>query len=329
MTQPKPQRLSSLDLVEALQLGHAVVTLHDLKVLASLGRPSAAGDLATKHRLNAAMLRGTLDYVAARTDLIRKTGNRFVATQGYSNEARFLLDMYAGAYGGNAMQLAKLLRKPALAPRAVDRVRHARAFGTACGWAPGVLPKIVRQLQFNYVLDLGCGPATLLLDLAAHDPGFVGWGLEVNPAMCRTARANIRAGRLGKRIRVLEGDSNRLRTTLPSSILANVRAVTASQVVNEMFGAGPAGAVAWLRGIRKVLPGRPLLISDYYGRLGVRTRRLQRETLLHDYAQLISGQGVPPVNVEEWRALYSESGCRLAHVIEDKNTTLFVHIVVL
>jgi hypothetical protein len=51
--------------------------------------------------------------------------------------------------------------------------------------------------------------------------------------------------------------------------------------------------------------------------------------LLHDYAQLISGQGVPPAGLDEWKAIYSEAGCRLAHVIEDRATPLFVHIVLL
>jgi hypothetical protein len=79
----------------------------------------------------------------------------------------------------------------------------------------------------------------------------------------------------------------------------------------------------------KVLPDRPLLIADYYGRLGRKKGRISRETLLHDYAQLISGQGVPPASAVEWRSIYSRAGCRLVHIIEDKKTTRFVHILVL
>ena len=81
-------------------------------------------------------------------------------------------------------------------------------------------------------------------------------------------------------------------------------------------------------GLRQALPGRPLLLSDYYGRLGSDAEE-QRETLLHDFVQLISGQGVPPPGLDEWRAIYAEAGCRLAHVIEDQTTTQFVRIVVL
>lgn len=329
MTQARPEPLSAFDLVEALQLGHAVSTLHDLKILASLEQPSTAEALASKRRLDPNLLRGVLEYVAERTDLVCKTGARFVATRGYSSQSRFLLDLYAGAYRSNAAQLKKLMRKPSLAPSAVDRVRHARAFEEVGALALGWVAQIIRQLQFNYVLDIGCGPAALLVQLAAQDPKFVGWGLEVNPAMCRAARASIRAARVGRRVKLLEGDSTHLRAVLPADAHSNIQTVTACQVANEMFGAGSSRTLTWLRGIRRMLPGRPLLLSDYYGRLGSKVRGPHRETLLHDYAQLISGQGVPPAAIAEWRAIYAEAGCRLMHVIEDRGTTRFMHIVML
>jgi hypothetical protein len=107
---------------------------------------------------------------------------------------------------------------------------------------------------------------------------------------------------------------------------AAVCAVTACNVANEMFTDGYSRAVDWLRGLRKALPGRPLLIDEYYGRLGKQKGRAHRETLLHDYAQLISGQGVPPASAAEWRTIYKRAGCRLVHIIEDKTTTRFIHL---
>ena len=38
------------------------------------------------YSLDAGLLRGMLEYVAARTDLLRKSGERFVATPGYSSQ---------------------------------------------------------------------------------------------------------------------------------------------------------------------------------------------------------------------------------------------------
>jgi SAM-dependent methyltransferase len=323
-----PDQWEVFDLVEAFQLCHAVIALHELEVFAALKKPATADEVVAKYPLDAGLLRGVLEYVAARTDLLRKSGERFVATRRYWGHSQFLLDLYVGAYGGNATQLARLLRDPSGAPKAVDRIRYARAFGWDDGSTLGVLPELIRRLELNNVLDLGCGNAALLVDLASQDSRFVGWGIDLHRAMCRVARTRIRAARLGKRVQVLEGDCSDLASVLPKKVSALVGAVTACNVANEMFTEGHARAIAWLRGIRKLLPGRPLLIADYYGRLGNKKgRQLSRKTLLHDYVQLISGQGVPPSSAAQWRSIYSRAKCRLVHIIEDKATTRLIHIV--
>jgi SAM-dependent methyltransferase len=321
-----PGRRSTFDLVEGFQLAHAVATLDDLGLLASMKRPTSARTLATRHGLDASLLRGVLEYVAARTDLVRRSGERFVATRRYADDSRFLLGLYVGAYGGNAARLARLLRNPSTASSAVDRARHARAFEGVGGRGLGILPDLIRQLGLNHVLDLGCGTAALLLELAARDATFVGWGIDLNRGMGKVARARIRAARLDGRVHVLEGDCRAVGAVLPSRVRASIRAVTACNVANEMFARGHADVVAWLRGLRKALPGRPLLIADYYGRLGRKRGALDGQTALHDYVQLISGQGVPPAGAAEWRAIYTRAGCRLVHVIEDKSTTRFIHL---
>jgi SAM-dependent methyltransferase len=329
MTTPASEQWTTADLVEGFHVAHAVWALHDLGVLASMERPSTARALAAKHGLDAQLLQGVLEYVAERTDLVRKHRTRFAATTNYSAEARFLLDLYAGAYGTNAVQLARLLAKPSAAPDAVDHRRHARAFEHSSPAAVAWLTSFVQQLEWNRVLDLGCGPATMLVQLARENPEFQGWGLDANPAMCKTARARVRAARVSGRVKILEGDARRLRSALPAHVRSSAQAVTARQVANEMFGNGPSGAVAWLAAIRKALPGRPMLIEDYYGRLASKDGTAHRPTLLHDYAQLISGQGIPPAELAEWQKIYAAAGCRLAHVTEDTSSTRFIHVLVL
>lgn len=325
MTKP----LSALDLVEAFHLGHAVSALLDLEILDRLAEPQTAEALAERAGLDPQILRGTLEYVAARTVILSQTGECFVTTPSFSDQARFLLELYAGAYRRNAVRLKHLMGKPSVAPSVVDRGRHARAFEHAGEGPPGALVSIIQQLQLGALLDIGCGSGSLLVALAREDPRFTGWGLEINPAMCRVARAAIRAAGVGRRVKVREGDARQLQAALPATVRSSVRAVVASQVANEMFGAGSTGVVAWLREIRSALPDRPFLLSDYYGRLGRKVAPRERQVLLHDYAQLISGQGVPPASLAEWRAIYSEAGCRLVHVIEDGATTGFIHVLVL
>jgi hypothetical protein len=96
-----------------------------------------------------------------------------------------------------------------------------------------------------------------------------------------------------------------------------------------MFAHGTADIVRWLRQLRKALPGRPLIISDYYGQLGHRGAAADPMTLLHDFVQLTSGQGVPAPSWRAWRKIYTQAGCRLLHVIEADRGSWFIHIILL
>ena len=324
-----PDRWQTFDLVEAFQLAQAVVALHDLGVLEILGQPSTAEELAAKRKLDPDLLRGTLEFVAARTNLLRKSAaERFVVTRNYAAESRFLLNLYVGAYGGNAVELKKLLSNPSSAPAMVDRAHYAQAFAAFDGSALGILPEIIRQLGFEQMLDIGCGNGELLLALARKDSKFIGWGIDINRAMLRVAQDRIRRSHLEKRLLLFEGDCRNLKAALPARVRANIRSLAACNVANEMFHDGQRHCIKWLQQLRKLFPERPLLILDYYGQLGKKSRRgpMERKTLLHDYAQLISGQGIPPSNAREWRAIYSRAGCRLVHIIEDNTTTRFIHL---
>ena len=316
---------SVFDLVEAYQLSRAVAVLNDLKVFDS-AKPFSAKQVAAKHGIDATLLAGVLEYVALRTELLRRTvRDQFVVTR---SNSRFLIDLYTGAYGSTANQLAKILHNPAIAPASVDRVRYARAFESVDSAALGILPDVISALEFNFTLDLGCGNGDLMLELARRNESFVGWGIDSNPAMLKIARARLRVSHTRKRVRFLEADGARLRQKIPASIRSQVRSITCCNFVNEMFAHGERQAIDWFRELRKIFPGRPLLNCDYYGRLGrTRNRKLSRETLLHDYAQLISGQGIPPATMAEWRSIYSKAGCRLVHVIDDTSTTRFIHII--
>jgi SAM-dependent methyltransferase len=320
------RKWSVFDLVEAYQLSRAVAVLNDMNVFA-LTKPFSARQLAAKHGLDATVLAGILEYVALRTDLLRRAAcEQFAASR---NTSRFLIDLYTGAYGSTADQLAQILRDPAIASESVDRVRYARAFESPGSEAQGILPDMIVALNFNHTLDLGCGNGDLLLELARRNASFIGWGIDSNPAMLKIARARLREAHAGKRVRFMEADGARLRETVPENVRSQIRSITCCNFANEMFAHGEREAIKWFRELRKLFPERPLLNGDYYGRLGTKSRKVQRETLLHDYAQLISGQGIPPATLAEWRAIYSKAGCRLVHAIEDNSTTRFIHIIAL
>jgi SAM-dependent methyltransferase len=322
-------RWNTFDLVEAFQLAQAVTALHELGLLEKLHKSFAAEELAAQHKLDPDLLRGTFEFVAARTNLVRKSGrDRFAVTRNHAAESQFLLDLYVGAYGGNAIGLKKLLGNPVSASAMVDRVHYAQAFAAFDGRALGILPEIIHQLGFEQMLDIGCGNGELLLALARKDSNFIGWGIDNNRAMLKIARSRVLQSRLQKRLLFFEGDCRKLKAELPARVRAKIRTIAACNVANDMFQNGQQPCIKWLQQLRKVFPGCPLLIVDYYGRLGKksRPRAADHKTLLHDYAQLISGQGIPPATAKEWRAIYSQAGCRLIHIIEDNTTTRFIHL---
>ncbi len=321
-----PPLWSALDLAEGLQLAHTISTLHDLGVLAALDVPRSVDALAKALRLDAVLLGAALEFAAARSDLLSKRGQRFVVTDQYAPAARFVIDLYTGAFATNAVALPALLRRPARAGDAVDRARHARAFLHAPAGAEQMPAGLLHQLGMRSVLDLGCGPGALLCTMALHDDAFRGWGIDANPAMCKIARSRLREAGVSKRVRVVHGDGRLPAAALPMAVHAQIDAIVAGDLANELCANGAAAAEAWLRRLQRCFPKRLLLINDYYGRLGHARHRADRETLLHDYVQAISGQGIPPPDRKAWQALYRNAGVRLIHCIEDASTTRFLHL---
>ncbi len=319
-------RRSAFDLVEGLQLGHAAAALQRLGVLAAMDRFRTATALAEQFSLDAAMLAASLEFLAARSDLVIKRGKRFRVAVGYDPAARFLLDLYAGAFAGNAVALSSLLRRSDKAGAAVDRARHASAFLHVPAGAETLPADLLRRLGKRAVLDLGCGPANLLRAMALSDPDFRGWGIDGNPAMCRNARRRLREAGVAGRVRILRGDAGAPTASLPEAVRAAVDAVVAGDLINEWCADGALEAVARLRRLRNEFPGRLLLIGDYYGRLGHTGRGEDPETLLHDYVQAISGQGIPPPDFRAWRTLYRAAGLRPVHCIEDSASSRFIHL---
>ncbi len=302
-----------------------MAALHELGVLAALTRPRRPAEVAAELALDPAMLSGVLEYCAARTDIVERVGTRFAA-RNYDAATQYLLDLYAGAFAPNAVELAVLLRSPERAHDAVDRSRHARAFVRAPDGPEGTPAALLAQLGVRRVLDLGCGQGALLRAMAVADDEFQGWGIDANPTTCRGARMAMCDAGVSGRVRIIRGDGFRPERHLTTKMIESIEAVVARDLLDELFAQDATAATSWLRGLRAEFPSRLLLIGDYYGRLGHRRARGDRRTLLHDYAQVITGQGVPPPTRAAWAAIYRDAGVRLIHVMEDRSTTKFLHL---
>jgi SAM-dependent methyltransferase len=320
----KPQ--SAFDLAEGFHLGHALLALEQHGILSSLTHPTTAGSLARRHKVDRYLLQAALHLLAARTNLIARRGDKFRLTRQYDAYARFVIHQYIGAYGPNAVALDRILRKPALAGGLVDRRQHAKAFEESPTLSCMLIADLVAQLGFNDVLDLGCGSGALLADLAGRVPEFRGWGLDSNPAMCAAAKRRLSETAGASQVKIFRGDSGRPKLAISPMVRSQVRTLTAASLVNEFFGAGTGFAERWLSSLRAAFPGRALLIGDYYGQLGFSRPPRSRALAMHDFAQVISGQGIPPPNLASWKKIYRSARCSLIHVVEDCEASFFVHL---
>ena len=316
--------------------GHAVsrilYNLHRAGILDQMLEPARVEALADDRGIDRTWLANVLEFVAATGGVVRSLGGGWYAIPPDCNERErlgFELSKFVGAYGpcldeaGSApsavghvaladgfLQSARLMRRMAGSSTAATTLRE---FGVA-----------------SALLDLGCGPGSLLVELAVADPLFEGLGVDASEAMCLAARAEVEAAGVSARVRILCGVAPAVLAELPASEVQRIKAVHAGSFFNAMFGDGTARAVQALRTLRVLLPGRILVVRDYYGRLrsGQAVTSLGW-TLLQDLAQVCSGQGVPPHDRASWQSLYKLAGCDLVDVREAEADGYlhFMHIV--
>jgi len=315
---------SAFEIAQGYFVGGAVAGLMQAGVLDDLRQPATAAELAARHGLDPETLAATLTFLAAATEVILAEDGRFRLADPEASQP--ILYQYLGAYGAHAAELARLLCDPTLGPGLIDRAAHGRAYAGEMSLAAELVADILAKLGATRVLDLGCGSGRMLTELARRAPGFIGWGLDVAPAMVAEARAAAAAEGATDRLGFFDGDVRDVASTVPAETRAAVETLAAVNVANEFFAGGPEGAQAWLADLRGLFPDRTMLIGDYYGQLRAPDGPRRPEIALHDYAQILSGQGTPPATLEAWQAVYAGAGCRLVNVLNDPEGVYFVHV---
>jgi SAM-dependent methyltransferase len=325
ITEQETPRLTTHEILCGYQVAHATFALHMLGVLASMTTPKTASELAGKHGLQEDILRPLLDLLAFKTTLVAKGQAGYWVTPDYTPETRFNLEQYMGAYGRNTVELASVLRDPSRGPELVDAAAHAGAYANFGRAGLGLAVNIVAQLGFRSVLDIGCGPGLTLIELARRNPNFTGYGLDMNPHMLALGRQRVQTAGLSDRIKLVEGDAAAVES-LSAEGVDTIDCVLMGSVLNGYFDRGAAGVVSVLSGVRQRFPESAFIVADYYGALGRHEPPWVLRTIIHDFVQIASAQGVPPENSGGWASIYAAAGCLLIHVVETHDGTGFVHI---
>ncbi|WP_416758465.1 methyltransferase domain-containing protein [Pseudomonas sp. BNK-6] len=235
-----------------------------------------------------------------------------------------LLDQYIGAFGPCLESLHQILASPSIGAQKVNWQRHAQAFSKADrGITNSFMLNLLSQLNVTKLIDLGCGSGGLLLDFATQNTSIQAWGIDTNIAAIQMAQTVSQASNLDDRVKFYHGNALDISKHLEPNTLEEIQIITASNLANTFFGNESFESIhSWLYNLKSTFPNRLLLLSDYYGRLGTVEDRESlrfRRTLFHDVAQVLTGQGVPPKNIETWRKILKDADCTLVKAFESEH----------
>jgi SAM-dependent methyltransferase len=322
-----------LEIIEGFYLAHVINHFYQNGVLGRLTGERDASEIAGEFGYDLELFEALLDFAYQSTDiLLRNRAGRYLLNPKYEHyySLGFQFDKFIGSYGPALVQLEQSLRSKTLGRQLVNRKVEARAYHTIGSPPNPLVSEVIRELKLHSLLDLGCGPATLLTELCEADPTFRAWGIDESAAMCKVARERVARAKLSERIRIVHADARNLGTHLRPQVRQRIEALQSKGLFNELFRYGNEEAIKYLLRLKKWFPGRLLFIVDYYGKLThvPNVAAKYRHTLIHDVIQVITAQGIPPSDLAGWRAVYEAADCSLEHAFEGDSQGIewFVHL---
>ncbi|MBV9171529.1 MAG: methyltransferase domain-containing protein [Chloroflexi bacterium] len=173
------------------------------------------------------------------------------------------LDKFIGGYGSAVAHFngsVKGVRRSRT--HFVDRERLAQAFDRASPSGPSIAGHVLRTYGVRTLVDIGCGPAAVLVELGTADADFRGWGLDASPQMCALAERRVASAGLADRVQIHRTDVRRLGRALDAATRHTIEAIYGGSILNEFFADGSSEVIRILRQLRRQFPGRLLFVQD-------------------------------------------------------------------
>lgn len=302
-------KLNLVDAISGFYTVKALDALHSSGILTELVSGKSVSQVCDERKIDHLFVSYLLRYLTIATDVVVNPngGEHFLLGENYSlNDAAHLVDLYLGAFGPCSDNLQATLVDPTKGEQYVNATRHALAFGERSGSASPYFSSIIEEIEVSFLLDLGCGGGGMLKDLASSNSKFEGLGVDANADVISFASRTVPES-CGDRVQFKCGDFMRLNLVLSEEEIAKVQAISFRSAANGFFGWDEKRSFSALIGqLKRMFPGKLLFIGDYVPVLDLKSDQSEVpfRTLIHDFAQVISSQGLPPSSHEEWIGLY-------------------------
>jgi len=179
--------------------------------------------------------------------------------------------------------------------------------------------KVLREIPFNTVVDLGCGSAERLIKLAKKYPNLSGIGIDINSESVSLAQSCVAQEGLSERITIMQGDMRNLKT---QSEFETVDTLLSFFCGHDMWPKDNCLQV--MRHLRSVFPNlKRFLLCDTYRSDVVPSSDIPIFTLGFETVHAVAGQYIP--SISEWMDVFAQSGwkCIRQNYVEAPFTTIF------
>jgi SAM-dependent methyltransferase len=247
----------------------------------------------------------------------------YTSTKGYrlSGDLRdkhslFNLEKFLGAYG--PVLAAAIIDDCTSAPVTIDHVRLASAFSFLAEGRLSWLANALDDLPTQKVLELGCGSAPVLRELARRSVECSGWAVDSSEDMVKLAEYMVQRQGFEKQISVYHYDIQDVISGLCKPALA-AKVVILRGVLNSFCSPTPDAMVPVLQELAGRFANSYIVVSDYYSCLKTSSDAGHLPAMTQDIVQLLSGQGIPPPNGSMWNSLYKAGGLDLCKRVINKS----------
>jgi len=327
------------DVIKGAYVSKIVWNFHENGIFSQMKLPITAKELAKNNSFDESLLIQLLDFLCFTTNITKKITimyqeDKYILNPQYKSYDNFghHLDKLLGCYGPALDQLDKTLKSPSLGRDFVNEDKLMVAFNTKPYKSLFLLELISKHCPPPIVLcDLGCGPGTLVFNVAKTIPQSRCFGIDFSEPMCQAAKEKIQKGDLGNVVKIVKGDVKDVATLLSTEELGSINVLFGGSILNEMFRFGVKEVIDFLKLLHKIFPDETkFIVTDYYGKLGY-VNNIDKDhlhNLLHDVCQAVSGQGIPVDNYEKWSNIYKEGGWKVLSTFETSSGGIdgFVHL---